>query len=99
MNPVGFRFYIRAAIKHCHSERSDGDSDLINGLAGVLSSWLEHSPSELIPCAHLMADFCNGVIERFDRYEAKPQIYPGLREKYEQLAETFKRMSLGHKNA
>ncbi len=99
MNPVGFRFYIRAAIRHCLSERADGDPELINGLEGAIDWWLGYSPSELISCAPLLADFCNGVLERYDRYEAKPHIYIGLREKYEHLAETFKRMANDHGDA
>ncbi len=76
MEPVGFRFYIRAAISFALSERATGESDLINGLAGTISLWHEQHPGELAPCARLIADFCRAVVQQFDRYNADPEIYP-----------------------
>jgi hypothetical protein len=93
MRPVGFRYYIRAAIRHALSERATGDSDLINGIAGVLAERHERHPRELVPCAGLLAEFCRAVVGQFDRYNADPKIYVGLRAKYERLAELFTRMT------
>ena len=89
MGPVAFRFYVRAAITYIESEYADGDSDSINSLAGTLSHWQEYDPAELVPCACLLADFCRTVFEQFDRYDADPAIYVGLREQYQHLAELF----------
>jgi hypothetical protein len=47
MEPIGFRFYIRAAIRFALSERAAGESSLIDGLAGTISLWHEHHPGEL----------------------------------------------------
>ncbi len=99
MEPVGFRFYIRAAIRYCLSERATGESDLINGLAGTVSFWHEHRPDELIPCARLLGDFCSAVIAQFDRYDADPEIYRGLREQYQQLAQVFTHIANATGNA
>jgi hypothetical protein len=93
MEPVGFRFYIRAAVNFCLSDRSDGESDFIHALACVLSMWRESKPSELIPCARLLADFCGKLVQQFDRYDAHPYIYEGLREKYSKFAEYFTRVA------
>ena len=93
MEPVGFRFYIRAAVRVALSERANGQSDFINGLASAICLWNEQRPGELIPCASLLSDFCRTVAEQFDRYDANPEIYVGLREQYQQLAETFTRLS------
>jgi hypothetical protein len=93
MGPVAFRFYIRAAINYAQSEHAIGDSGIISGLAGTLSCWQEHYPAELVPCARLLADFCRAVLEQFDRFDADPEIYVGLREQYHHLAELFTRNS------
>jgi hypothetical protein len=93
MGPVAFRFYIRAAIHHVQSEHATGDSDIINCLAGTLSFWHEHHPAELVPCARVLADFCRTVREQFDRFDADPEIYVGLREKYQHLAAILTRNS------
>lgn len=93
MEPVGFRFYVRAAIHFALSESATGECGLIDGLAGTISLWNEQHSGELNPCARLIADFCNAVFEQFDRYDAAPDIYTGLREKYQQLAELFTRIA------
>ncbi len=93
MEPVGFRFYIRAAIRVALSERASGQSDFISGLAGTISLWHEQHPGELTPSAPLIADFCSAVAEQFDRFDADPEIYTGLREQYQQLANLFSRLS------
>lgn len=93
MEPIGFRFYIRAAIRFALSERATGQSDLINGLAGTISLWHEQHPGELTCCARLLADFCQAVVQQFDQYDADPEIYVGLREEYQQLADTFARLA------
>ncbi len=95
MKPVGFRFYLQAAMRYCLSERADGDPDGINSLAGTISHWQEHHPAELIPCAKLLADFSRAVCEQFDRYDASPEIYVGLRERYQGLAALFSRIAAG----
>lgn len=99
MNPVGFRFYIQAAIGYCLSDRATGDPCIISALAGNLSHRQEFQPVELVPCARLLADFCRAVCQQFDRYDADPQIYCGLREKYEQLTELFTRIANEAENA
>ena len=93
MRPTGFRFYLPAAIRHCLSERATGDCDLINGMAGTIAFWHEEHPKELVPVARLIADFCSAVCDRFDRYQADPKIYKGLREQYQHLAEVFTRIA------
>lgn len=93
MEPIGFRFYIQAAIRYCLSERATGDSDVISAMAGTISYWQECRPVELIPCARLVADFCGAVYQQFDRYDADPQFYGGLRERYRRLAEHFSRIA------
>ncbi len=93
MNPIGFRFYIRAAINFCLSPRADGDSDLVSSLAGILSLWHEQHPHELDSCSRFLAGFCTSVVAQFDRFDADPAIYVGLREQYEQLADTFGRLA------
>jgi hypothetical protein len=93
MEPVGFRFYIRAVINFCLSDRASGQCDFINGVAGAISSWREFSPEDLIPCAHLLAEFCVEVYRQFDRYDADPEIYEGLREKYSELAKYLTRVA------
>jgi hypothetical protein len=93
MEPVGFRFYIRAAIRFALTDHATGECDFINGLAGAISLWHEQHPGEMLPCAGLLADFCSAVVEQFDRYGADPEIYVGLREQYQQLADLFTRLS------
>lgn len=91
MEPVGFRFYFQAAIRYALSEKAVGDSDIINCLAGTLAHWQEFHPTELVPCARLLADFCRAVWQQFDQYDADPDIYGDLCEQYQQLAEVFER--------
>ncbi len=93
MGPVAFRFYVRAAIRYVRSAHADGDSDIINCLAGILSFRQEHYPADLVPCAGLLGVFCDDVLKQFDRFHADPEIYPGLRERYQHLAEIFARTS------
>ena len=93
MGPVAFRFYVRAAITYAESEHATSDSDIISCLAMIFSFWQEHYPAELVPCARLLAHFCRVVVEHFDRYDASPQICPGLREQYQYLAELFTRIA------
>ena len=93
MEPVGFRFYIRAAIRVALSERANGEPDFINGLAGTIALWHEQHPGELVACARLIADFCDAVVEQFDRFDADPEIYTGLREQYQQLADLSSRLA------
>ena len=99
MRPVGFRYYIRAAIRYALSERATGECDLINGIASTLALWHEQHPGEIAPCASLLADFCSAVVQQFERYNANPEIYTGLREQYHQLADTFTRLSNATGNA
>ena len=99
MGPVAFRFYIHAAINYVQSEHATGDCDIINCLAGTLSFWHEHYPAELVPCASVLADFCGTVLEQFDRFDADPEIYVGLREQYQHLADLFTRNSNATGNA
>jgi hypothetical protein len=98
MEPVGFRFYIRAAIRVALSERATGESDFINGLAGSIALWHKEYPGELKSCAQFLAEFCRQVIDQFDRYDANPEIYIGLREQYQHLAELFTRLANESKN-
>lgn len=93
MEPIGFRFYIQAAIRFALSESAAGESLLIDGLAGTISLWHEHHSGELIPCARLLAEFCGTVVQQFDRYDADPEIFVGLREEYQRLAGTFARLA------
>ena len=95
MEPIGFRFYIQAAIRFALSERAAGESLLIDGLAGTISLWHEHHPGELTPCARLLAEFCGTVVQQFDQYDADPEIFVGLREEYQRLADIFTGLS-GH---
>lgn len=99
MEPIGFRFYIRAASRVALSECADGQSDFISGLASTISLWHELHPAEVVSIAHLLADFCHAVLQQFDRYDADPEIYVGLREKYQNLADTFTSLSNATGNA
>jgi hypothetical protein len=56
-------------------------------MAGAITSWRKFRPGELIPYARLLADFCGQVFQQFDRYDADPEIYEGLCERYSELAE------------
>ena len=93
MEPIGFRFYIRAAIRFTLSERATGQSDLINGLAGTISLWHEQHPGELTPCARLITDFCPAVVQQFDRNDTRPGDLRGAAQQYQQLADTFGRLA------
>lgn len=93
MEPVGFRFYVRAAIAVCLSDDATGECDFISSMAGTISLWDQQHPGELAPCARLLADFCSAVVTQFERYDADPGIYTGLREKYEHLGHHFTRLS------
>lgn len=95
MEPVGFRFYIKAFTRFCLSERATGDSDAINGVESALRIWLEQRPQELMPCAKMLADFCQTVVEQFARFDADTDIYGPLCAKYEELEEAFTMMSKG----
>ena len=95
MAPAGFRFYVQAAIRWCLSPRANGDPDIINGVAGAISLWRDSEPEELVPCAGLLAKFCLEVLDSFDRYDADPEIYSGLRERYQELGDYFTRILNG----
>ena len=89
MGPVAFRFYVQAAIACVESTHAIGDSDMVSCLASIFSFRCENNVDGMAPCAALLSAFCRRVIQQFERCDADPEFYPGLREQYQQLAERF----------
>lgn len=96
MGPVGFRYYVYAAILYARNDRSSGDPDFINGFAGCLQRRLESEPAELVSCASYLRDACAHILHHFDRYDADPEIYVGLHAQYEALLSAFTQLADEH---
>ena len=100
VGPVAFRYYIRPLMRYVitlglvHNPK-DGetcDPDFVSAMAGLLETWLERHPAELVGCAGEIETFCQAVFSDFPRFDTDPEIYVGLEEKYQSLAHAFHRL-------
>lgn len=89
MGPIGFRFYVQAAINCIQSDAAAGDADMINSFAGILEHRLEFEAQELIPIAPQLASVCRYILERYDRFDVTPEVYGDLAPRFQVLAQTF----------
>lgn len=85
MGPVGFRFYVPAAIRYLQSEKSNGDSDAINCFVGLLEFRWENEPEEVRPIAPQLAAALHYILENHQKFDADFEIYGDLRQRCEKL--------------
>jgi hypothetical protein len=93
MGPVGFRFYVRAAIQYIRSSSSENDSDFVSSFVGLLEYRLANQRTELAPVAELLASACRFIIEQYNRWEIVPEIYGDIRTRCERLIQVFTAMN------
>ena len=91
MGPVGFRFYVRAAINYLRSDAATGDSGMVHAFVGLLGFWLEFHPKELVPVAAELAAACASLRAEYDRFDVAPEIYGDLRPRLQSLEESLRR--------
>jgi hypothetical protein len=76
MGPIAFCFYIEAAIAYVKSESFEGDADIISCLASTLELRLASNASELRNSAKVLEDFCDHVLNNWERYKIDPNEPP-----------------------
>ena len=96
MGPIGFRYYIDAAINVIQSSDSSGDPDLVAGLAGTLEFRIQNEPEELLVVAAKLAHLCERVIEEWLRFDVDPKIYGDLKARYSSLQAWLRRLADDH---
>jgi hypothetical protein len=89
MGPVGFRFYVHAAIEYIRSDASTDDSDIINCFATILEHRIEREPEELVAVAPHLAAACRYICEHYERFGLMPEIYGDLRPRFRRLEQAF----------
>ncbi|MDA1114820.1 MAG: hypothetical protein O3A95_11060, partial [Planctomycetota bacterium] len=92
MGPVGFRYYVTAAIRYIRSDAATGDSDIVSCFAGLLESRLESEPDEIRPVAERLEFVCRYIIDQYHKFEVTPEIYGDICVRLVALRETFSRM-------
>ena len=91
MGASAFRFYVQAAISYIQSEAATGDPDIINCFASILDHRLEFEAEELVAVAPQLASVCRYILEDYDRFALTPDIYGGLRPRFQTLEQAFLR--------
>lgn len=94
MGPVAFRYYVMAAIQYIRSAAAAGDSDMINCFAGFLEFRIGQEPEELAPIADRLASACNYIVEQYNRFDLRPEIYGDVRARLVVLGLAFSRLRL-----
>jgi len=89
MGPRGFRFYVRALISYIEHHASTGDCDIINCFAGILEHRLKYEAEELRPVAGHLASICGYILEHYERFDVRPEIYGDLRPRFAALQQAF----------
>ncbi|MEM8496062.1 MAG: hypothetical protein AAF663_11830 [Planctomycetota bacterium] len=82
MRPAGFGFYIYAAVEYLVSADADDDSDAANTFVALIEWWLDEDPEAIAPVRGLLRDACLEVISEFPRFNAEPDIYGNLKNRY-----------------
>jgi hypothetical protein len=91
MGAPAFRFYVQAAINYIQSEAATGDPDIINCFQDILRHRLEFEPKELAAVAPQLASVCRYILEHYDRFDLRPDIYGNLRPLFQSLEQAFLR--------
>jgi hypothetical protein len=94
MGPVAFRYYIFAFIRYVQSEHSAGDADAVSCIAGILEQRIEKA-RDVSSIAGALSDACRYVLEHYDRFDIKPNIYGDLRPRYKSLISRFHDVHVG----
>ncbi len=89
MGAPAFRFYVQAAMSYMQSEAAAGDSDIISCFAGILEHRLGYEAEELRPISPRLASICGYVLEHYERFDLKPEIYGDLRPRFQALQQAF----------
>lgn len=84
MGPVGFSFYLRAAINYLQSEAAVGDDHLIDCLHNVVMFRMEQDGFALaIKGVKQVVDY---VIANYQKFQVNEDIYGDVLEKYNSLS-------------
>ena len=92
MGPVAFRFYVEGVIRYIQSDASLGDSDAVSCFATVLEFRLDRELVELASIADRLASICGYIIEHYDRFDLKSEIYGDVRTRFRTLKQAFSRI-------
>lgn len=93
MGAAAFRFYVKAFVSYLKSEHAKDDPDAINGFAFNLETWSK-KPRAVVPEAAELGEVCRYVVEHYEKFGAKPEIYGDLRPQYQALAAKFDALRL-----
>lgn len=76
MGPVAFSFYVQAAIAYVKTDSADGDAEIVSGLASTLELRLAYNHSELLDVATMLKDFCDYILNHWERFRIDPTESP-----------------------
>ncbi|WP_459556122.1 hypothetical protein [Lacunimicrobium album] len=79
MGPDAFCYYLPAAVNFVLSEKSLGDSDIVNGLTGTIKFRLEYGRDEIQNAFPEIIRFAKHALEHYDEFDLTPDIYSDLR--------------------
>jgi len=89
MGASAFRFYVQAAISYIQSEAATGDGDIISCFASILEHRLEYEAEQLRPVAGRLGSICGYILEHYDRFDLRPEIYGDVRPRFQALQQAF----------
>jgi hypothetical protein len=89
MGPMGFRYYVFAAINYLRSGASEGDSDMASSFAGLLEQRVKFELKELSPIAGDLASICRYMVDNYGKFKVAAHIYGDVRSRYAALEQIF----------
>ncbi|MFM1802113.1 MAG: hypothetical protein RJA81_1465 [Planctomycetota bacterium] len=87
MGPVGFAYYVQAAIEYLLSDAADGDADAANTFYGLIRFRFEQEPETIEPVRPLVLSALKAIHAKFDRFCCVTEIYGDLSHAYKMLIE------------
>lgn len=69
MGPIGFRYYVQAAIRYIKGPAAKDDCCVAIFTAGYLDHHLKYESTELIPIADQLADLCQFIVDHWADFD------------------------------
>lgn len=89
MGPIGFRYYVFAAMNYLRSGAAEADSDMASCFAGLLEYRIQFELKELSAIAGDLASICRYMVDNYAKFEVAAHIYGDVRSRYAALEQVF----------
>ena len=84
MGVVAFRFYVFAYCRYVQSHAAGGDSDGVSCFVGFMEHRIKHERSELKPISKELIAALRHIIDNYDRFDLRHDVYGDLRPRCEE---------------